>query len=143
MFFYFRPSPDGTRILIGGRRVRYGNENHTRKLARGLLGIFPDLKDTMISNHWHGFVTFPFDQLPKLVIHNKIIYAAGYCGSGTVWARWMGKKAGEIVLNLESESAFFNIPFKRMPFYNGNPWFLPIAIEYYRVQDWWLNSRKG
>ena len=97
----------------------------------------------MISNHWHGFVTFPFDQLPKLVIHNKIIYAAGYCGSGTVWARWMGKKAAEIVLNLESESAFFNIPFKKMPFYNGNPWFLPIAIEYYKVQDWWLNSRKG
>ena len=27
LFYYFRPSPDGKRILIGGRRVRYNNEN--------------------------------------------------------------------------------------------------------------------
>ena len=143
VFYYFRPSPDGTRILIGGRRVRYGDESPTKKLVNGLLDIFPDLKDTNISNHWYGYVTFPFDQLPKLVMHDGIIYAAGYCGSGTVWARWMGKKAAEIVLNLEGKSAFYNIPFKKMPFYNGYPWFVPIAIEYYKIKDWWINSRKS
>ena len=143
VFYYFRPSPDHTRILIGGRRVRFGNENRSSKLNNGLFGIFPDLKGTLISNHWHGYVTFPFDQLPKLVMHDGIIHAAGYCGSGTVWARWMGKKAAEIILNLESKSAFYNIPFKKIPFYNGHPWFLPVAIEYYKIQDWWVNSRES
>ena len=143
VFYYFRPSPDRTRILIGGRRVRFGNENRSYKLNNGLLGIFPDLKGTSISNHWHGYVTFPLDQLPKLVMHDGIIHAAGYCGSGTVWARWMGKKAAEIILNLESKSAFYNIPFKKIPFYNGHPWFLPVAIEYYKLQDWWVNSKEG
>ena len=143
VFYYFRPSPDGTRILIGGRRVSYGKENHSQKLVNGLLGIFPDLKNSTVSNHWHGFVTFPFDLLPKLVMHDGIIYAAGYCGSGTVWARWMGKKAAEIILNLESKSAFYNIPFKKVPFYNGTPWFLPIAIEYYKLKDWWINSNES
>ena len=142
LFYYFRPSPDGKRILIGGRRVRYNNENPTKKLKSGLLEIFPGLNDIEISNHWYGFVTFPVDQLPKLVMHEGIIYAAGYCGSGTVWSRWFGKKAAEIILNFEQKSAFYNIPFRKIPFYNGYPWFVPVAIKYFKMQDWWINSRE-
>ena len=142
LFYYFRPSPDGKRILIGGRRVRYNNENPTKKLKSGLLEIFPGLNDIEISNHWYGFVTFPVDQLPKLVMHEGIIYAAGYCGSGTVWSRWFGIKAAEIILNFEQKSAFYNIPFRKIPFYNGYPWFVPVAIKYFKMQDWWINSRE-
>ena len=142
LFYYFRPSPDGKRILIGGRRVRYNNENPTKKLKSGLLEIFPGLNDIEISNHWYGFVTFPVDQIPKLVMHEGIIYAAGYCGSGTVWSRWFGKKAAEIILNFETKSAFYNIPFRKIPFYNGYPWFVPVAIKYFKMQDWWINSRE-
>ena len=142
LFYYFRPSPDGKRILIGGRRVRYNNENPTKKLKSGLLEIFPGLNDIEISNHWYGFVTFPVDQIPKLVMHEGIIYAAGYCGSGTVWSRWFGKKAAEIILNFEQKSAFYNIPFRKIPFYNGYPWFVPLAIKYFKMQDWWINSRE-
>ena len=142
LFYYFRPSPDGKRILIGGRRVRYNNENPTNKLKSGLLEIFPGLNDIEISNHWYGFVTFPVDQIPKLVMHEGIIYAAGYCGSGTVWSRWFGKKAAEIILNFEQKSAFYNIPFRKIPFYNGYPWFVPVAIKYFKMQDWWINSRE-
>ena len=142
LFYYFRPSPDGKRILIGGRRVKYNNENPTKKLKSGLLEIFPGLNDIEISNHWYGFVTFPVDQIPKLVMHEGIIYAAGYCGSGTVWSRWFGKKAAEIILNFETKSAFYNIPFRKIPFYNGYPWFVPVAIKYFKMQDWWINSRE-
>ena len=142
LFYYFRPSPDGKRILIGGRRVKYNNENPTKKLKSGLLEIFPGLNDIEISNHWYGFVTFPVDQIPKLVMHEGIIYAAGYCGSGTVWSRWFGKKAAEIILNFEQKSAFYNIPFRKIPFYNGYPWFVPVAIKYFKMQDWWINSRE-
>ena len=142
LFYYFRPSPDGKRILIGGRRVKYNNEDPTKKLKSGLLEIFPGLNDIEISNHWYGFVTFPVDQIPKLVMHEGIIYAAGYCGSGTVWARWFGKKAAEIILNFETKSAFYNIPFRKIPFYNGYPWFVPVAIKYFKMQDWWINSRE-
>ena len=30
VFYYFRPSPDGTRILIGGRRVSYGKSKKVK-----------------------------------------------------------------------------------------------------------------
>ena len=52
------------------------------------------------------------------------------------------KKAAEIILNFEQRSAFYNIPFKKIPFYNGYPWFVPIAIEYFKFQDWWINSKE-
>ena len=45
-----------------------------------------------------------------------IIVKPGYCGSGTVWSRWFGKKAAEIILNFEQKSAFYNIPFRKIPF---------------------------
>ena len=140
LFYYFRPSPDGKRILIGGRRIRYNQGTCTKKLLEGLLGIFPDLINVNVSHHWYGYVAFPFDQLPKLVMHKGVIYAAGYCGSGTVWAHWLGKKAAEIILNFEEISPFYNITFKSMPLYSGNPWFVPIAIQYFKLQDWWRNQ---
>ena len=55
----------------------------------------------------------------------------------------MGINIEDSDLNLESKSAFYNIPFKKIPFYNGHPWFLPVAIEYYKLQDWWVNSKEG
>ena len=59
-----------------------------------------------ITNHWFGFVAFPFDQLPKLAVHDGVIYPSGYCGSGTVWARWLGQKAAHMVLADLDEGAF-------------------------------------
>ena len=86
----------------------------------------------------------PGGQFPTngLVVHLDATDTNSYNGSGTVWSRWFGKKAAEIILNFEQRSAFYNIPFKKIPFYNGYPWFVPIAIEYFKFQDWWINSRE-
>ena len=85
--------------------------------------------------HWQGFVAFPFDQLPKLVIRAGIIYPTGFCGSGTVWARWLGQKAALMILGRDGESVFSNLPLRTMPFYTVDPWFMPLAISYYKLGD--------
>ena len=85
--------------------------------------------------HWQGFVAFPFDQLPKLVIRSGIIYPTGFCGSGTVWARWLGQKAALMILGRDGESVFSNLPLRTMPFYTGDPWFMPLAMSYYKLRD--------
>ena len=136
---YFRPSPDGTRILIGGRKTNLKSEPITRKLFEGLIDIFPALKNTKITHHWYGYVAFPMNQMPNISCHNGIIYAAGYCGSGTVWARWMGKKAAEKVLDKEASSSFDNMSLYRVPMKKGSPWFLPIVMKYYALKDKILN----
>ena len=144
---YYRPSPDKKRILLGGRRMSPNPVKARKRLVEGLTSIFPQLADIAITNHWFGFVAFPFDQLPKLAIHDGVIYPSGYCGSGTVWARWLGQKAAHMVLaDLDEsafpESAFRGVPFRTMPFYSGNPWFLPLAMGLYAIQDKFKTTSK-
>ena len=132
---YYRPSPDGKRILLGGRRLGANPEKARERLRTGLVGILPQLKDTAITHHWLGNVAFPFDQLPKIAVNDGVIYPAGFCGSGTVWARWLGQKAAGMILGKDAETVFSGHRFWALPFYNGNPWFLPIAMNYYKLRD--------
>ena len=140
--YYFRPSPDGKRILIGGRRLDPDPEKAVGRLKVGLQSIFPDLRDCAITHHWCGFVAFPFDQLPKLAVHDGVIYPVGFCGSGTVWARWLGQKSAQMVLGDLTGSVFLGLPFRTMPFYTGDPWFLPLAMRFYAFQDKFTSTKK-
>ena len=133
--YYYRPSPDGERILLGGRRAHDDSDRARRHLHGALAAIFPTLDDVSVDAHWQGFVAFPFDQLPKLVIRDGIIYPTGFCGSGTVWARWLGQKAALMILGRDGESVFSNLPLRTMPFYTGDPWFMPLAMSYYKLRD--------
>ena len=133
--YYYRPSPDAERILLGGRRAHNNRDRARRFLQDALVNIFPNLDDVSVDAHWQGFVAFPFDQLPKLVVRNGIIYPTGFCGSGTVWARWLGQKAALMILGKDGESVFSNLPLRTMPFYTGEPWFMPLAMSYYKLRD--------
>ena len=133
--YYYRPSPDGERILLGGRRAHDDRDRARSHLHGALAAIFPALDDVSVDAHWQGFVAFPFDQLPKLVIRDGIIYPTGFCGSGTVWARWLGQKAALMILGRDGESVFSNLPLRTMPFYTGDPWFMPLAMSYYKLRD--------
>ena len=139
---YYRPSPDGKRILLGGRRMSPDPAKARGRLINGLTSIFPQLSRVSISNHWFGFVAFPFDQLPKLAVHDGVIYPTGFCGSGTVWARWLGQKAAYMVLDDLQDSVFQGMPFRTMPFYSGDPWFLPLAMSFYQIQDKFKTTTK-
>jgi len=132
---YYRPSPDGERILLGGRRMHRQDERAQSRLHQGLAAIFPELGDARIDYYWSGFVAFPFDQLPKLIVDDGIIYPTGFCGSGTVWARWLGQKAALMILGEDAACVFSGLPMRTLPFYNGEPWFLPLAMQYYRLRD--------
>jgi len=133
--YYYRPTPDGRRVLLGGRRYSQDPLISQRQLTAGLIGIFPDLGDVRITHHWSGPVAFPFDKLPKLVVNHGVIYAAGLCGSGTVWAPWLGKKAAAMILGEDSETIFAHQRMRSLPFYHGTPWFLPLTMQYYRLRD--------
>jgi glycine/D-amino acid oxidase-like deaminating enzyme len=134
--YYFRPSPDGTRILLGGRRYNDSPQKARARLRSGLLEIFPQLSDVQVSHHWFGFVAFPMAKLPALTVDKEIIYATGFCGSGVVWARWLGMKAAASLISVdEAGTAFETKKLRAVPFYDGQPWFLPFVMAWYRLQD--------
>jgi len=138
MYHYFRPSPDGTRILFGGRERAWGGQKgeFASSLRADLVEIFPELETVELSHSWSGFVAFNRDFLPRLFERNGVHYATGFCGSGVVWAWWLGTKLGlKLISDKSAATAFACAPPRAVPFYTGTPWFLPAALLWYGLQD--------
>jgi glycine/D-amino acid oxidase-like deaminating enzyme len=135
---YYRPSPDGTRILFGGRAGASKADPRASgaHLHRDLLRVFPDLAGVAISHSWSGFTGFTFDELPHLAVHDGVHYATGFCGSGVVWAPYLGRKAAlKILGDKAAETVFDRGSLPTRPLYGGQPWFLPAVYAYYGLRD--------
>ncbi len=138
LYHYFRPAPDDSRIVFGGRAGALTDDESRKaqRLGAGLAEIFPELAGIGVSHCWFGYTGFTFDFMPKLVVRNGVHYAAGFCGSGVVWARWLGMKAAQsIVGNRPPETAFAAGDFVTRPLYYGRPWFLPLMVGWYEFKD--------
>ncbi len=138
LHYYYRPSPDGARILFGGRDGTIAGEATwpTDSLRRALADIFPVLDGVDITHSWYGYVAMNRDMIPRVFSRHGMRYAAGYCGSGVVWARWAGQKAAWQVLGDERGlSALDFRPPPTIPLFNGKPWFLPAVYAWMTLQD--------
>jgi glycine/D-amino acid oxidase-like deaminating enzyme len=136
--YYYRASPDGRRVLFGGRVS--ANETNTAlsgpKLFADMCEIFPQLASYGVTHSWMGRVAYTFDELAHTGVHNGVHYAMGYCGSGVSMASYLGKRLGQKVLGLaEGMTAFDGLTNPTRPFYTGNPWFLPATVAWYRRRD--------
>ncbi len=135
---YYRPTPDGRRILFGGRDTTTGDDptQPTNKLRRDLGTLFPVLQDVPVSHSWFGHVAMNRDMIPRIFSRKGVRYAAGYCGSGTVWARWAGQKvAYQILEEADGASALDFRPPPAVPLYAGRPWFMPAAFAWMALRD--------
>ena len=138
LVFYYRLSPDKSRVLFGGR-VAY-KETDPRvsapRLHDWMTKIFPQLRPAKISHSWMGFVAYTFDTLPHLGQQDGLYYAMGYCGSGVSLASYFGWRLGhKIIGSTEGRTSLDGIDFQTRPFYTGDPWFLAASIAYYKWRD--------
>lgn len=140
--YYYRLSPDGTRIVFGGRvaATDAGPEKAGARLLAEVVRLFPELRGIGISHSWGGYVAYTFDELMHTGTHEGVHYAMGYCGSGVGMAGYLGTRLGQKVLGMaEGRTAFDDLPFPTRPYYFGTPWFVAPAIVYYR----WADRRSG
>ena len=136
--FYYRKSPDGTRILFGGRVSASETDPRVSgpRLHRALVHLFPELRTTRLSHSWCGFVAYTFDELMHIGERDGLHYAMGYCGSGVGMAGYLGMRLGLQVLGKQDgATALDGIEFQTRPLYTGNPWFLGPSVHYYRMRD--------
>ena len=139
--YYYRASPDRSRILFGGRVSADETDPKVSapRLMKALVRIFPELAGTGISHSWMGTVAYSFDHLAHTGVHDGIHYAMGYCGSGVSMASYLGMRTGQRVLGrAEGKTAFEGLPFPTRPLYTGTPWFLPAMVSWYA----WLDRRE-
>jgi glycine/D-amino acid oxidase-like deaminating enzyme len=140
--YYYRLSPDGRRMLFGGRVSTHETDPRISGplLRDDMVALFPQLAATRISHSWAGFVAYSFDSLMHIGRHAGLHFAMGYCGSGVGMASYLGMRLGQQVLGLpEGRTAFDDLPFPTRPLYTGKPWFLAASVRYYR----WLDRRPG
>jgi len=140
--YYYRLTPDN-RILFGGRAAFFPETKDTIRrsteiLRRGMVEVYPQLRDTKIAYAWGGTVDFCFDTMPHAGQIDGIHYALGYAGHGVAMATYLGAKVAEKICGSNDEIPYAAIPFPGAPLglYNGRPWFLPFAGAYYKVLDW-------
>ncbi len=136
---YFRPSPDGKRVLWGGRASfrSVSAEQTAPVLHRAMVDCFPELASVKVTHAWTGNVAFTFDGLPHIGVQDGLHYAAGCQGSGVAMATWLGHRAALKLAAADNESfALDDLNFPTRPFYRGDPsWFLPLVGGWYRLRD--------
>jgi glycine/D-amino acid oxidase-like deaminating enzyme len=140
--YYYRLTPDN-RMLFGGRAAFFPESGDSiRKsaeiLRRGMIEVYPQLRDTKVEYVWGGTLDFAFDIMPHAGQMDGMYYAVGYAGHGVAMATYQGQLMGRRIAGEEPENPFEGIPFPGAPLglYNGRPWFLPFAGAYYKFLDW-------
>ena len=81
---YYRLSPDGRRVLFGGRPrfTEVAPETSARLLHELMVERFPQLAGVRVTHNWMGNLAFAFDQLPHMGEMDGIHYAMCCNGSG-------------------------------------------------------------
>jgi glycine/D-amino acid oxidase-like deaminating enzyme len=140
--YYYRLTPDN-RMLFGGRAAFFPETGDSiRKsaeiLRRGMIEVYPQLRDTKVEFAWGGTLDFAFDIMPHAGQIDGIHYALGYAGHGVAMATYQGHLMALEIAGGSPENPFVGIPFPGAPLglYNGRPWFLPFAGAYYKFLDW-------
>ena len=140
--YYYRLTPDN-RMLFGGRAAFFPETGSTIRrsaeiLQRGMISVYPQMRDVKVEYAWGGTLDFCFDTMPHAGRMDGIYYAVGYAGHGVAMATYLGAKIADQVSGGAEENPYANVPFPGAPLglYNGRPWFLPFAGAYYKVLDW-------
>jgi len=135
---YFRMTPDG-RILWGGRNdlsTTLDLERSARVLRAQMVQAFPQLAEIPVTHTWTGQLGITFDLMPHIGRVNGIHYSLGYGGHGLHTALLLGREVAQMITGEKTSSPFAEIAHQTYFFYRDKPWFMPLAVNYYRFRDW-------
>ncbi len=138
---YYRPCPENKRVIFGGRAkfTDAGVEIVAPILHARMVERFPELEDAKITHAWSGNVAFTMDSVPHLGnLRDGVHYCVGCNGSGVAMLSYLGFLVAKIIHEGEAfKTPYAGRPFPKvpLPFYTGNPWFLPVLGTYYLHLD--------
>lgn len=137
---YFRLSPDGRRLLFGGRAsfLDIDELESGKRLFVMMCRIFPELRPVRISHSWQGKVAFAADLLPHFGVTPEGIYYAGpWNGRGIALGTYIGHRTALRMLGkAKPGTSLDGIAHDKIhPGYTGRPWFFPIVGAWYHAQD--------
>jgi glycine/D-amino acid oxidase-like deaminating enzyme len=135
---YYRMSPDGRRVLFGGRArfTQVPPEVSAPTLYRMMTERLPQLRGVRLTHAWTGNVAFTLDFLPHMGQDNGMYYALGCNGSGVAMMTYLGTQTARKMLGQAAPvCAFDDSDLPAAGWYSGTPWFLPLVWNYCRARD--------
>jgi glycine/D-amino acid oxidase-like deaminating enzyme len=134
--YYWRLSPDGRRMLFGGRASFAPTSIPKARdwLYAAMTRVHPQLRGVAVEHAWGGQLGFTFDRMPHIGRLGGITYAMGYCGTGVAMSTYFGQLAADWIAGGELP-ACWKRPFPGPPLYRERPWFLPAVGLYYQLRD--------
>jgi glycine/D-amino acid oxidase-like deaminating enzyme len=135
---YYRMSPDGRRMLFGGRArfTQVDARISAPLLHRAMVARFPQLRGFRVTHAWTGNTAFTFDALPHMGRQDGLYYCLGCNGSGIAMMTYLGWQTARTIAGIANAAcAYDSGDFPTYPLYTGNPWFLPLLGGWYRWRD--------
>ncbi|MDQ6708956.1 MAG: FAD-binding oxidoreductase [Candidatus Dormibacteraeota bacterium] len=134
--YYWRLSPDGRRMLFGGRASFAPTSIPKARdwLYEAMTRVHPQLAGVAVEHAWGGQLGFTFDRMPHIGRIGGITYALGYCGTGVAMSTYFGQLAADWIAGEELPSCWRR-PLRGAPLYRERPWFLPAVGLYYQLRD--------
>ena len=135
LLHYFRLSDDG-RLVFGGRASFTPTtvRQSARILEADLRTLFPQLATVPLAYAWSGSLGVARDRMPHAGRVDGVHYALAYAGHGVALATWLGARMGDALAGRGTIPTLAG-ELPAIPFYRGNPWFLPAVGGYYRMMD--------
>ncbi len=140
--YYYRLTPD-RRMLFGGRAAFFPETQNTVRqsaeiLRRGMIHVYPQLRDVKVEYVWGGTLDFAFDVMPHAGKIGGMYFSVGYAGHGVAAASYLGTRLAGVICGEPNDIPFDGIPFRAAPLglRSGHTWALPLAGAYYKILDW-------
>jgi glycine/D-amino acid oxidase-like deaminating enzyme len=136
-FLYYWHVSQDRRMIFGGRAsfMQMSFDRTAQILHKGMLEVHPQLAGYRIDYGWGGNVGFTFDRMPHVGRMDGVTYAMGCCGTGVALMTALGTAVGGW-LSGDPAPALSRLKFPLVPApYEGRPWFLPFAGEFFKLQD--------
>lgn len=137
---HFRKSPDGRRLLFGGRAsfLPLSLRSTSQMLYAAMLERFPQLQGIRIDNAWSGKVAMTIDRLAHMGGGNGEYFVAGCQGSGITLMTYLGTSVADKILARADDvpiNAFDTGLPPHHPLYDGTAWFMPVVGSWYQIRD--------
>jgi len=125
------------RMVWGGEGTATGlsAKRNIGALRRGMLRVFPELKDAAIDYFWGGTMGLTLDRNVHAGQVDGMWFSMCYVGHGVSLGTYLGEQMANAILGFDSFNPFDGLQIPLVPFYMGKAWFVNLGKAWFRLLD--------
>jgi glycine/D-amino acid oxidase-like deaminating enzyme len=125
------------RMVWGGEGTATGlsARRNIETLRRGMLRVFPELKDAAPAYFWNGTLGLTLDHSAHAGQVDGVWFSMCYVGHGVSLGTYLGEQMANAILGADHFNPFDGLRIPRVPYYEGKAWFVNLGKAWYQFMD--------